>query len=150
MTYTLEKKIAYPVHPKYSAKLGFRPEVVSAQSCETPDQLADLILASSCTPPFVPILYWNGRVSLDGGLIDNVPVAAIDEGESEGGMLVMLTRQYRPERIPRVPGRVYVQPSSPIAITKWDYTSPQGLQDAYDQGRRDADEFVRSVRLSTK
>jgi len=146
LAYTIEKKISYPVHPVMSARLGFKPEVVSIREVDTPQELADLVLASSCTPPFVPILKWNGIVSLDGGLIDNVPIAAIDAGEMDGDVLLMLTRKYPDEKIPKIPGRIYVQPSEPIGITKWDYTSPSGLQDAYDLGRRDGEKFVKSFR----
>lgn len=138
--YNLERKISYPVHPKLAEKLGFSPEVVPVKACATPGDLAELILASSCTPPFVPVMRWNGKISLDGGLIDNVPVRAL--GEAAGETLILLTRQYPLEKIPRVPGRTYVQPSEPIPITKWDYTNPSGLQSAFDLGRRDAERFL--------
>ena len=144
--YSIEKIIFNPVHPRFGKGLGFRPEIVPAGRCRNAEELADLVLASSCTPPFTPILLWEGRPALDGGLVDNVPVYAL--GEDGGGTLVMLTRGYPTHSIPDVPGRVYVQPSVPVAITKWDYTSPQGVQDAYDAGRRDGERFCREFRPS--
>ncbi|MBP7738128.1 MAG: patatin-like phospholipase family protein [Spirochaetes bacterium] len=144
MTYSIEKKIVFPVHSSWSMKLGFIPEVVSVSECKTPDDLADLILQSSCTPPFVPIMFRNGGTVLDGGLVDNVPIMALRDFQGEA--LLMLTRQYAPEKIINIPGRTYVQPSEPIPITKWDYTSPEGLQTTYDLGRRDGEVFIKEWR----
>ncbi|MBN1532875.1 MAG: patatin-like phospholipase family protein [Spirochaetes bacterium] len=142
--YSLEKLISGPVHPVYASRLGYTAEVASARDCRTPEELADLIIASSCTPPFVPVMRWRGGIALDGGLIDNVPVAALDE-RHRSSALVLLTRRYPQERIPAVPGRTYVQPSVPIGITKWDYTNPRGLQEARDLGRRDAAAFLKGM-----
>ena len=120
----------------------FRPEVVSVRACATPAALADLILASSCSPPMTSLLTWNGRHVLDGGVVDNVPVCALDDAPGE--TLVLLTRRY--PALPAVPGRTYIQPSETIPVSAWDYTSPDGLQFAYDLGRRDGEAFVASLR----
>ena len=88
-TYLLEKRLLKPMHPSWSRKLGFRPIVVAAEQCQTAEQLADVILQSSCTPPFVPVLFRNGHPVLDGGLIDNVPVVAVKG--VQGPMLVLLS-----------------------------------------------------------
>jgi predicted acylesterase/phospholipase RssA len=141
LCYTLEKKLWEPVHPQLASRFGFTPEVATLGTCRTPDDIADLLLQSSCTPPFTPVLYRHGRPVLDGGLIDNVPVRLLDG--SEGNTLILMTRRYPPERIPKLPGRIYVQPSEPIGIYKWDYTNPEGLQDAYNLGRYDGNRFVK-------
>ena len=138
--YTLEKMISGPIHPRSPSRLGFRPEVVEAAGCATASELADLILASSCTPPVVPRMRFGGAPALDGGLVDNVPLLAL--GQEEGPALILLTRRYRPELLKTPPARVYIQPSRPIEITKWDYTDPQGLQKAYDLGRSDGERFL--------
>lgn len=137
VAYTIEKAARNPVHQRAGDRFGFRGEVISIRSCETPKQLADLLLSSSCTPPFTPALRHSGRPVLDGGVVENVPVGAVDVGMRT---LVLLTRPYT--RLPQRPDRLYVEPSRPIPISKFDYTNPQGLQVAYDQGRRDADLFV--------
>lgn len=140
--YNLDKRLWKNVHPRLPRKLGFRAEVVSMSDCPTPELLADLIIASSCTPPMTPLQRWNGRHVLDGGVIDNVPVCALSQ--APGQVLVMLSRRY--ERVPVVPGRTYVQPSAPMPINAWDYTSPDGLQQAYDLGRRDGEAFAKAAR----
>lgn len=140
LCYLAEKHLAAPLHPRLPLKVGFRPEVVLAGSCQTVDEMIDLLLATSCTPPVVPVIYRNGRPVLDGGLIDNAPVSAI--APKEGPTLVLLTRRYPFAKLQGHPGRTYIQPSQPVGISKWDYTNPQGMQNAFDLGRRDAERFL--------
>ncbi len=132
------------LHPTLGQTLGFHPEFVKAQDCARVEDLVDLILQSSSTPPFTPILRRNGRPVLDGGMVDNVPVSALDT--SPGIVLVMVTRLYPRERIFVVPHgeqkRLYVQPSHKVPISSWDYTSPAQMQHAYDLGRTDGDDFL--------
>ena len=71
-------------------------------------------MASATVPPIMPILRIGGRIALDGGFVDNVPVEPLAAVERAGGRtLVLLTRRY--DALPEVPGRIYVQPSEPIA-----------------------------------
>lgn len=146
LAYVAEKHISHPVHPKLASKLGYTATVVKLNDCNSAEEMADLVMCSSCTPPFVPIQRYNGKITLDGGIIDNVPVYAIGSDEAKGDMLILLSRQYDEKTIPKVPGRVYVQPSEQPPISKWDYTSPDGLQDAYDLGRRDGEVFLNRFR----
>jgi hypothetical protein len=139
--YTLEKHLKTPLHPRFASMLGFRAELVPVSSCQGPQELADLILASSCTPPVVPVMRRQGRVVLDGGLVDNVPLLAITPGE--GPTLVLLSRRYPPGMLRGHDGVTYLQPSRDIAISKWDYTNPQGVQAAFDLGRQDGEEYLR-------
>lgn len=138
--YLIDKHHHGGVHPRLPARLGFRPEIHSARNCETAAELADLVLASSCTPPFTPILRIDGRTALDGGLFDNVPVHAISKKDAP--CLVLLTRRYNESAIPKIPGRLYVQPSQPLPISKWDYTSPDKMQETFDVGRKDGERFA--------
>ncbi len=142
--YSIEKQLRNPVHPLLASKLGFTPEIVRARDCKTPQDLIDTLLQSSCTPPFTPLCYRNGRPVLDGGLVDNVPLRAIEK--ENGNTLVLLTRQYPVKNIPKTGNRVYVHPSDPVKISKWDYTDPSGMQDAYDLGRKDGELFVQKVK----
>jgi predicted acylesterase/phospholipase RssA len=144
IAYNIEKYVRKTLHPTLGQALGFHPEFVTAQECATVEDLADLILQSSSTPPFTPVLRRNGRPVLDGGMVDNVPVGALDP--SAGMVLVMVTRLYpRPQMFVVPHGdqqRVYVQPSRKVPISSWDYTSPSQMQHAYDLGRADGEQFL--------
>ena len=141
VAYNLEKYWKKSLHPTFGRRLGFTPEFVRMQDCETIDDLVSLIIASSCTPPFTPIEHRGGRPTLDGGMVDNVPVDAVGRGAST---LVLVTRRYpgRPDMFTHQ-GRLYVQPSRKVAIGSWDYTNPAGMQTTYDQGRTDGERFLR-------
>jgi len=128
------------VHARWGQRFGFEPEAVSVRSCRTPADLVSLILHTSCAPPLVPMYRRDERIVLDGGLLDNAPADLIDTARST---LVLLTRRHPPAGLPKHPARLYVQPSDPIPIAEWDYTSPSGIQRTYDLGRRDGDAFVR-------
>ena len=77
-------------------------------------------------------------------MVDNVSVDAADAGPST---LVLLTRRYatRADTFTHQ-GRLYVQPSTKVPISAWDYTDPPAMQRTYDQGRHDGDRFVESHR----
>jgi len=137
----VEHTFAAPVHPRLAPSLGFSADYVTVRECRTPEALADLVLASSCTPPFTPLFRHGGKPALDGGIADNVPVAAL--GDTPGATLVLLSRRYR--RLPTHTSRVYVQPSMAVPVSSWDYTNPAGLQAAYDLGRRDGETFARQA-----
>jgi predicted acylesterase/phospholipase RssA len=145
--YQLEKKLRQPVHPAFGRKAGFRVEFINARSCTTAETLANAILASSCTPPFTSVQYPGARAALDGGMVDNVPVEGISQWEAEYSentrTLVLLTRPYH--RLPLHPRRIYLQPSAPVPAGSWDYTNPLNLQKTWDQGRRDAESWLKRI-----
>ena len=148
LAYNVDKHWRRALHPTIGRRIGFASEVARLQDCADIDDLVSLITASSCTPPFTPIEHRGGRPTLDGGMVDNVPVDAVDPGPST---LVLLTRRY-PTRADHFShqGRLYVQPSAKVAVSAWDYTNPAAMQLTYDQGRRDGDRFASSgaVRLA--
>ncbi|MDX2170653.1 MAG: patatin-like phospholipase family protein [Deltaproteobacteria bacterium] len=129
------------LHQELGRQAGFTPEVYTLRDCRTPAEVAELILQSSCTPPFTPVLRRGGRPVLDGGLIDSVPVASLPPGTAR--TLVLLTKHCPPGSVPSHNGRRYVHPSQPVPVSKWDYTSPQRVQATYDLGRRDGERFAR-------
>lgn len=142
LAYSIEKRISNPVHPRAGAVVGFHGEAVSIRRCASREALADLLLASSSVPPFTPVRKLGRSTALDGGVADNVPVRALKD--SPGRTLLLLTRPYPAHTLERLPGdRLYVQPSQDIRVSKFDYTSPQLLQMAYDMGRADAERFLR-------
>lgn len=144
--YALEKHITHPVHPSIGLKLGYSATVVKLNDCSSAEEMTGMIMRSSCTPPFLPVLRHQGKVTLDGGIIDNVPVHAVSDMQGKGRMIVLLSRLYDEKRIPKIDGRLYVQPSSAPPVSKWDYTNPAGLQKAYDMGRSDGERFIKKYR----
>ena len=142
VAYNLEKYGRKSLHPTFGRALGFTREVVRVQDCRDDEELVSLIIASSCTPPFTPIEYRDGRPTIDGGLVDNVPVDAVD---ADGGpTLVLTTRRYpqHGETFVRE-GRLYVQPSRKVPASSWDYTSPERYEQTWEQGLRDGERFLR-------
>ena len=141
--YQLEKKLFAPMHPSFGKKLGFRSEFITVQSCQSIETLTDLILSSSCTPPFTPLMYQSGKAVLDGGMIDNVPVHGVEH--YDGDTLILCSRPYK--RLPDIPGRLYVAPSKPVAVESWDYTNPDGILYCFNQGKEDALNFLNTYKL---
>jgi predicted acylesterase/phospholipase RssA len=141
--YQVENLLRPSVHPWLGRRAGFVTEAVSLRSCRTPEEVTDLILHSSCTPPLTRAYRRDRRPVLDGALVDNAPVGVV--GRRHARTLVLLTERYPEELLPQVDGRTYVQPSTPIPIHKWDYTSPAGVQATYDLGRRDGERFLRGA-----
>jgi predicted acylesterase/phospholipase RssA len=150
--YMLERRFRDGVHPSWPAAIGFTPELVRVQDViagyerdpeAAREALVALVLASSCTPPVTPFLSWAGQPVFDGGLFDNVPAFAVPADCER--TLVMLTRRYPEEQLPRDPRKLFVQPSEPIPVDKWDYTSPELLDETYGLGRRDGEAFASAV-----
>lgn len=139
--YQLEKKLFQPVHPKFGRALGFKSEFIEAQNCKNLDELADLIISSSCTPPFTPIMYQSNKAVLDGGMIDNIPVHGIND--YPGNTLVLCTRPYK--KLPNIKGRTYIAPSKPVAVSSWDYTNPEAVISTFKQGKSDALMYLDSL-----
>lgn len=136
-------RMTKPVHARWGRRLGFTDEAISLRSCATPEEVAELILHSSCSPPALPLYRRAGRVVIDGGLVDNAPVHVVQPAHHT---LVLLTWHRPQASLPRIPGRTYVQPSQPVPIEKWDYTSAERVQRTYDLGRRDGEAFARGQR----
>jgi predicted acylesterase/phospholipase RssA len=141
LSYTLEKRLSNPVHPQWGLRLGFRPLVGRADLCRSSQEVADLVLASSCLPPLVMVKGWQGHAVLDGGFIDNAPLALLEP--EEGPTLVLLTRRYAKEKLKDHAGVTYAQPSSPLAISKFEYVDYDLIQAAFDQGLKDGELFLR-------
>lgn len=139
-TYKLEKRLRPGmIHPTYGRRAGFEALVFDARDCATPEELADLIIASSATPPFTGVGRYRGRRLLDGGVIDNVPAYLADEVEGIRRNLVMLTRPY-PQGATGLQGqRLYIAPREALPVERWDFTRPDLLEATVRIGERDAE-----------
>jgi hypothetical protein len=130
------------VHPSLGRALGFRPFVADARECATAEELADLVIASSATPPFTPVGAFRDRRLLDGGLVDNAPAFVAERDQAVRRNLVLLTRQYPAEAVGHRGQRFYVAPSEPVPVSRWDYTNPALLEATVALGERDADRYA--------
>jgi hypothetical protein len=137
--YKLEQRLRDGmIHPTYGRRVGFKALAFDARDCASPAALADLIIASSATPPFTSVGHFAGRRLLDGGVIDNVPAFLADEVPGIQRNVVMLTRPYRPGVTGRQGARLYVGPSQPLPVERWDFTRPDLLEATIAIGERDA------------
>jgi predicted acylesterase/phospholipase RssA len=137
--YSLEKAVRREmIHPSWGKKLGFRPFIFDARDCRSPQELADLILASSATPPFTPVGRFAGEPLLDGGMVDNVPAFVAERDPSMKVNIVLLTRPYPHGVLGQSGARYYIAPSAPVPIERWDYTRPDRLGATIDMGEREA------------
>ena len=127
------------VHSRWGYRLGFDHELVSVRDLESREELVELILHSSCTPPVLPLYRRGDRIVLDGGLVDNAPAGLVPDASST---LVLLTRHQAPEEVPEIEGRTYAWPSRPVPVVKFDYTNPELVQETWDLGCRDGEAFA--------
>lgn len=138
--YNVEKRVRKEmIHPSFGQHLGFKAMTYDARACETPEELTDLIISSSATPPFTSLGGFDGQRLLDGGIIDNVPAFLADEVPGVLRNLVLLTRPYPEHLTGRQAARLYLAPDKPLPVNRWDYTRPELIDATVEQGERDAE-----------
>lgn len=137
--YSLEKRLRpRQIHPRLPRRLGFAPAVFDARHCETPEEVADLVIASSATPPFTPVGRFASEALLDGGLVDNAPAFVAESVPAVERTLVLLTRPY-PSGVAGARGaRLYIAPTGPVPVERWDYTRPDLVEATIAQGERES------------
>jgi len=141
--YNLEKTFRKEmIHPSFGQRVGFKALAFDARSCETPEELADLIIASSATPPFTSLGRFKGNRLLDGGIVDNVPAFLADKAPDVKRNLVLLTRPYPSHIIGQQGTRLYIAPANPLPVNRWDYTRPELIDATIEAGERDADRYA--------
>ncbi len=142
LAYAVEKQCNPALlHPSSGVRLGYREFVFDARDCETPEELADLVLASSATPPFTPVGNFRGRALLDGGIIDNAPAYLVERTAAVKRNLVFLSRPYPRGVVGQRGSRLYVAPSERVPVERWDYTESARIDDTLALGARDAERF---------
>ena len=130
------------LHVRSERAAMFVPHVKRLQDCRTERELFDLLQAASALPPLVPPVELDGVPACSGSLVDPVPVDLV--ADVPGQTLVLTTRTYnRKTPVFALEGRLYVQPSVPLPVGSWDFTSPQRFLKAYEQGRVDAESFLK-------
>ena len=122
-----------------SQRAGFRPMVFDARRCTSPEELADLIIATSSTPPFTPVGRVRGHRLLDGGIIDPAPSFLAEEVPGVGRSITLLTAP-RHGLAARAAGRsLIIAPSRALAVRTWDFTRPDLIEAAIELGERDSE-----------
>ncbi|MEZ4221006.1 MAG: patatin-like phospholipase family protein [Polyangiaceae bacterium] len=144
--YRLERKL-HPerLHRRWPPRVGFRPIVHDLRQCESPEQVAERVLASSATPPFTPLGHADGERLVDGGLIDNAPAFVAEGAPGVRRNLVLLTRPLltRPGlTAPRGKARLYVSPRRPIEVSAWDYTEGDHVEAVIAQGEAESESYA--------
>ena len=138
MAYSVEKRLKpATIHPSFGKKLGFKSFVMDARQCDSSEELTDLILASSATPPFTPALRMRGCSLLDGGLVDNVPAFVVDRFSPGLSNIVFLTRPYPAPCLGIKGKRLYLAPTKPVPVQRWDYTQPHLVAETINMGERE-------------
>jgi predicted acylesterase/phospholipase RssA len=137
--YSAERSVRRAPHPRLPRWLGFRPLAFDARDCETPEELASLILASSATPPFTPLGSFRGTSLLDGGMVDNAPAFLAERHAEARRGIVFLSRPYHPSVMGIQGRRLYLAPTRPTPINRWDYTRPHLLDETVAMGEREAE-----------
>jgi predicted acylesterase/phospholipase RssA len=141
--YSLEKKLRPSrLHPTYGRRIGFSPWMLDARTCASAEELVALVLASSATPPFTPVGVFRGRPLLDGGLVDNAPAYVLENLPIVRHTMVLMTRPRPAELLRGHAHRTYIAPRQPVEVGRWDYTRPDLLSEAVEQGRREAADFT--------
>lgn len=128
---------------RFEAQFGFSREFIPVKKCDTPAELADLVLASSCTPPVTPWYSLHGRPVLDGGLCESVPLSGLPE--KQGKTLVLLTT--KGSTVNRSPGIVYAEPSEDLRIASWDYSDASKIDYLYALGKKDGSAFLETAEM---
>lgn len=138
--YATEKFWLRTLHSRLPHAVGLRSEHVVINDCDTLDEASTLLLASSAAVPITPTHKVSGRVALDGGFYDSVPLPKPDH--HSGDTLVLLTR-HKPERpqLFEAEGRFYLQPKSTVPVINMDCTNPVGVQSTFEQGLMEAIEL---------
>jgi len=138
--YQLEKAVRPTmVHPTFPQRLGFSPRPYDARDCESAEELTELVLASSSTPPFTRRGRFARELLLDGSMVDNAPAYLLDDVPGIRRHLVLMTRPYRPELVGVQGARCYVSPTRPLPISRWDYRQNAPVDETFGIGRDEAE-----------
>ena len=141
-TYQLEKRLRPArLHPRLPQRVGFAEHAVDAREGATPEELVELVLSSSSTPPFTSRGRHRDRRLLDGSLIDNAPAFLAERAPGVRRNLVLLTRPYPEGSTGQRGHRLYVAPREKLPIKRWDYREVAPVEQTLAAGRADADHF---------
>jgi predicted acylesterase/phospholipase RssA len=137
--YSTEKFWLRTLHGRWPHYAGLRSEHVVINQCATVGEASSLLLASAAAVPITPTHLVGGRVALDGGFYDSIPLPK--EPNRTGGDTLVLVTRHRPQR-PQIfesQGRIYLQPRAAVPVTNMDCTNPVGVVRTFEQGLSEAE-----------
>ena len=132
----IERRMTRRAISEWVRRLGFQSSVVRASECDTPEALVHAILQSSTAPPMFPVTRREGRVALDGALVENVPLSAVADCRRP---LVLLSRHER--ALPAGGREIYACPSETVPVSSWDFAAPEKVVATFELGHRDGVRF---------
>jgi predicted patatin/cPLA2 family phospholipase len=126
---------------RLTLRAGFAPSAYDARACRSPNDLADLIIASSATPPFTSIGRFAGRRLLDGGIIETVPAYLVEAVPGVKRNVLLLTSPPESGAVDDGGARLYIGPSASLPLKSWDLTRPHLIDEVIARGEYDADVY---------
>ncbi|MBM2577233.1 patatin-like phospholipase family protein [Jannaschia sp. Os4] len=136
--YQMEQVVAPTPRPRLSSYAGVEQRLIDARRAARDGTLPDLIRMAATVPPAFRPDDWDGEPVYDGGMVDKAPLPDPDAGRT----LALLTKRFA--SLPDDDHVDYVQPSAPVLDgSKLDFTDPDLLREAWDQGHRDGEAWLR-------
>jgi len=143
LAYLIDKYLWNSIHPRLPKMFGLRQDFVVLNDCASLEDAHSLLVAAASAPPIMSARRIGEGHAFDGGYVDNAPIPPQSAGE-RANTLVLLNRHYpNLPRLFRRLGRTYWQPSRRVPVSTWDCTAKTTARDAYDLGRRDAQEALK-------
>ncbi len=139
--YATERLWARSFHDPFPRRFGLRPQYLDLAQSRDAGEACRWLSASAAAVPIAPGVRLDGRLALDGGFYDNVPLPL--DAASHASTLVLLN-EHQPG-LPRafeLGGRAYLQPAWPVAAVKLDCTRGDAVRRTFEQGRHEALELL--------
>lgn len=140
--YLIDKYVWNSIHPRFPKMLGLRQDFVALNDCPSLEEAHSLLVAAASAPPIMSARRIGEGHAFDGGYVDNAPIPP-QSAHERSNTLVLLSRHYpKLPRLFRRSGRTYWQPSRRVPVSTWDCTAKTTVRDAYNLGRRDAQDAL--------
>jgi hypothetical protein len=78
-------------------------------------------------------------------MVDNAPAFVADAVQGVRRNLVLLTRPYPISSVGRQGSRLYLCPTEPVPINRWDYTRLERVEATLELGKRDAERHAGAI-----
>lgn len=137
-------------HPRVGEAMGFRPHWFEVAADTAPDELVEMLLATSCFPPLTrPIRHGTTRL-FDGAFASSMPAIERFHGRHDtvDELWVIHTRRDQRGMFADRAGVRHISPSAPLRVGIWDYGNEAGMVRAWEIGWRDGQELAQELEPS--